>query len=134
MGCELGPEIADLMIDEYPILAIAASFAKSPSVFRGLKELRLKESDRLKLILLNLKKCGIKCSTKNNDLFIYPSESYEIKSNIIQTDFDHRIAMSFAVMGTKLGPLKIEDSDSINTSFPNFKDEFNKLGGKIFEK
>ncbi len=134
MGCELGPEIADLMIDEYPILAIAASFAKSPSIFRGLKELRVKESDRLKLILLNLKKCGIKCSTKNDDLFIYPSESYEIKSNIIQTDFDHRIAMSFAVMGTKLGPLKIEDSDSINTSFPNFKDEFNKLGGKIFEK
>ena len=134
MGCELGPEIADLMIDEYPILAIAASFAKSPSVFRGLKELRVKESDRLKLILLNLKKCGVKCSTKDDDLFIYPSESYEIKSNIIQTDFDHRIAMSFAVMGTKLGPLKIEDSDSINTSFPNFKNEFNKLGGKIFEK
>ena len=134
MGCELGPEIADLMIDEYPILAVAASFAKSPSVFRGLKELRVKESDRLKLILLNLKKCGVECSTKNDDLFIYPSVNYEIKSNIIQTDFDHRIAMSFAVMGTKLGPLKIEDSDSINTSFPNFKDVFNKLGGKIFEK
>ena len=46
-GCELGPEFADLMIDEYPILAIAASFANSPSVFRGLKELRVKESDRL---------------------------------------------------------------------------------------
>ena len=53
-GCELGPEIADLMIDEYPILAIAASFSKSPSVFRGLKELRVKESDRLELILRNL--------------------------------------------------------------------------------
>jgi len=131
-GCELGPEFADLMIDEYPILAIAASFANSPSVFRGLKELRVKESDRLKLILLNLKNCGVDCKSENDDLFIYPSKNYEIKNNIIQTDFDHRIAMAFSVMGTKLGPLNIRDSDSINTSFPNFKNELNKLGGKIF--
>jgi 5-enolpyruvylshikimate-3-phosphate synthase len=55
-GCELGPEFADLMIDEYPILSVAACFANSPSIFRGLKELKVKESDRLKLILLNLKK------------------------------------------------------------------------------
>ena len=71
-GCELGPEFADLMIDEYPILAIAASFANSPSVFRGLKELRVKESDRLKLILLNLQNCGVNCKIENDDLFIYP--------------------------------------------------------------
>tara|TARA_B100000900_G_C20578536_1_gene716410 strand:- start:464 stop:1762 length:1299 start_codon:yes stop_codon:yes gene_type:complete len=130
-GCELGPEIADLMIDEYPILAIAASFASSPSVFHGLQELRVKESDRLKLIIVNLKKCGVNCKAEDNSLYIFPSKKYEIKSNIIQTDFDHRIAMAFAVMGTKIGPLKIEESNSINTSFPNFKDEFNKLGGRI---
>ena len=120
------------MIDEYPILAVAASFANSPSVFRGLKELRVKESDRLKLIELNLQNCGVNCKTENDDLFIYPSKNYEIKNNIIQTDFDHRIAMAFAIMGTKLGPLKINDSDSIKTSFPNFKNEINNLGGKIF--
>ena len=131
-GCELGPEFADLMIDEYPILAVAASFANSPSVFRGLKELRVKESDRLKLIELNLQNCGVNCKTENDDLFIYPSKNYEIKNNIIQTDFDHRIAMAFAIMGTKLGPLKINDSDSIKTSFPNFKNEINNLGGKVF--
>ena len=131
IGCELGPEFADLMIDEYPILAIAASFANSPSLFRGLKELRVKESDRLKLILLNLQKCGVECKSENDNLFINPKKKYDVINNIIQTDFDHRIAMSFAVMGTKLGPLKIEDSDSINTSFPNFKDEFNKIGGNI---
>ena len=131
-GCELGPEIADLMIDEYPILAIAASFANSPSIFRGLKELRFKESDRLELILTNLQKCGVNCNIENDDLFIYPSKNYDIKSNIIQTDFDHRIAMAFAIMGSKIGPLEIKDSDSINTSFPNFKNEFNKLGGKFF--
>ena len=131
-GCELGPEFADLMIDEYPILSIAASFANSPSVFRGLKELRVKESDRLKLILLNLQNCGVDCKVENDDLYIFPSKKYEIKKNIIQTDFDHRIAMAFCVMGTKIGPLQIRDSEAIKTSFPSFKNELNKLGSKIF--
>ena len=131
-GCDLGPQFADLMIDEYPILSIAAAFAKSPSVFRGLKELRVKESDRLKLILLNLQNCGVNCKSENDDLFIFPSKEYQIKKNLIQTDFDHRIAMAFCIMGTKLGPLNIKDADSINTSFPTFKNEFNNLGGNIF--
>ena len=55
-----------------------------------------------------------------------------IKENLIRTDYDHRIAMAFAIMGTKIGPLNIKDSVSINTSFPNFKNEINKLGGNIF--
>ena len=66
------------------------------------------------------------------DLFIYPSKEYQINNNFIKTDFDHRIAMSFCIMGTKLGPLNIKDSDSINTSFPTFKDELTNLGGNIF--
>jgi len=131
IGCELNSEYADLMIDEYPILAVAAAFANSPSIFRGLKELRVKESDRLNLILMNLKNCGVNCETINDDLFIYPSKNYNIKNNVIRTDYDHRIAMAFAVMGTKIGPLNIQDSDSINTSFPTFKYELNKLGGNI---
>ncbi len=131
-GCELGPEFADLMIDEYPILAVAASFANTPSIFRGLKELRVKESDRLKLILLNLQSCGVKCEAVDDDLYIFPSKNYKVRNNVIRTNFDHRISMAFCVMGTKIGPLQIDDSDSINTSFPNFKDELNKLGGKVF--
>ncbi len=130
-GCELGSEFADLMIDEYPILAIAASFANSPSIFHGLKELRVKESDRLNLILLNLQNCGVECKSKEDNLSIFPSRKYKIKKNLIRTDFDHRIAMAFCIMGTKIGPLKIDDSRCINTSFPNFKDELNKLGGNI---
>ena len=130
-GCELSSEIADLMIDEYPILAVAASFADSPSIFRGLKELRVKESDRLKLILINLQNCGVDCKVLNDDLYINPSRNYEIKNNIIRTDYDHRIAMAFSVMGSKIGPLNITDSLSINTSFPEFKKEFNKLGGNL---
>ena len=61
------------------------------------------------------------------------NEAVTILTNIEEkTDFDHRIAMAFCIMGTKLGPLNIKDSDSINTSFPTFKDEFKNLGGNIF--
>ncbi len=130
-GCDLGEDISRLMIDEYPILSIAASFAKSPSIFRGLRELRVKESDRLKLINLNLLKCGVDNKIIDDNLFINPKEYYEIKSDNIRTDFDHRIAMSFAIMGTKIGPLNILDSNSINTSFPSFIEEFNKIGGMV---
>ncbi len=133
-GCELGAEFADLMIDEYPILAIAASFANSPSIFKGLKELKVKESNRLKLILINLQSCGVNCKIENDDLYIYPSKKYDLITNKIQTDYDHRIAMAFAVMGTKIGPLNIRDSDSIKTSFPNFINEINNIGGNIIEE
>tara|TARA_B110000438_G_C15612414_1_gene562805 strand:- start:88 stop:876 length:789 start_codon:yes stop_codon:yes gene_type:complete len=130
-GCELEPEIAKLMIDEYPILSIAAAFANSPSVFRGLGELKVKESDRLELIRLNLIRCGCDCKVINDDLFINPlNSSSPIKKNI-RTDFDHRIAMAFTVMGTKIGNLSIEDTGSINTSFPNFIKKFNDAGGNF---
>ena len=131
-GCELGPDMADLMIDEYPILSVAASFATSPSIFRGLNELRVKESDRLNLILQNLLNCGVDCHVNDNDLFINPTEKFEVKNNLIKTNYDHRIAMSFCVMGTKIGPLEISDPNSINTSFPTFKKELNKIGGQIY--
>ena len=130
-GCELDSEIAKLMIDEYPILSVAAAFANSPSIFKGLGELKVKESDRLELIRLNLKRCGCECKVINDDLLIKPSKTYKPINNIIRTDFDHRIAMSFAVMGSKIDNLFIEDSDSINTSFPNFIKVFNKAGGNL---
>jgi 3-phosphoshikimate 1-carboxyvinyltransferase len=131
IGCELDAGMAKFMIDEYPILSIAAAFAKGKSVFRGLKELKVKESDRLELIRLNLLNCGCDCEVINDDLIIKPSEEYIPKNNKIRTDFDHRIAMSFAVMGSKVGNLIIDDAESINTSFPNFIEKFNNAGGNI---
>ncbi len=131
-GCVLDSAIADLMIDEYPILSIAASFANSQSIFKGLKELRVKESDRLNLILTNLLNCGVDCKVIEDDLIINPSASYKVKNNNIRTDYDHRIAMAFCVMGTKIGPLKINEFESISTSFPTFTDEFKKIGGILF--
>ncbi len=131
IGCELNADMAKLMIDEYPILSVAAAFANGQSIFRGLGELKVKESDRLELIKLNLLRCGCECKIINDDLIIKPSNSFVPLNTNIRTDFDHRIAMSFIVMGTKIGNLKIDDITSINTSFPNFIDTFNKAGGNL---
>ncbi len=130
-GCELDENFAKLMIDEYPILSIAASFAESPSVFRGLSELKVKESNRLELIKLNLVRCGVDCKVSNDDLYIFPKKNVSIVNNEIETNYDHRIAMAFTIMASKIGKLKINHSSSINTSFPSFISEFIKIGGKI---
>jgi len=130
-GCELDAEMAKLMIDEYPILSVAAAFANGPSLFKGLKELKVKESDRLELIKLNLNNCGCECEVINDDLLIKPTKNYKPLDKNIRTDFDHRIAMAFTVMGSKIGELFIEDAESINTSFPNFINIFNNAGGNI---
>ena len=133
-GCELESDIARLMIDEYPILSIAAAFAKSPSVFKGLGELKVKESNRLELIRHNLHNCGIFCKVSGEDLFIDPTKKISPKENQIKTDNDHRIAMSFAIMGMKLGvDLYIANSEFIKTSFPNFLITFNSVGGNLIE-
>ena len=133
-GCELDRGMAKLMIDEFPILSIAAAFANSPSLFKGLDELRIKESDRLELIRYNLRNCGIYCEVNDNNLLIDPTKKFDCKSNIIKTNTDHRIAMAFAVLGTKLGVnLKIQDSEYIKTSFPKFSKEMNSVGGNISE-
>ena len=130
-GCELNKEMAKLMIDEFPILSVAASQANSPSLFTGLDELRVKESDRLELINHNLNNSGCHSNIKGNNLFINPAKNKEIVNPEIKTDFDHRIAMSFAVLGSKIGKLHINESESISTSFPTFKDQFNKAGGHL---
>ncbi len=130
-GCDLSDDMARLMIDEYPILSIAASFANSPSVFRGLSELRVKESDRLELINKNLNKCGVDSEIVGDDLFIKPKKIYEVNDTLIETRFDHRIAMAFTVMSSMIGNLEISESNCINTSFPMFKKIYNSCGGNI---
>ena len=132
VGCELDAEMAKYMIDEYPILSIAAAFAKGKSVFRGLKELKVKESDRLELIRLNLVNCGCDCQVINDDLIIKPSDTYIPKNNLIRTDFDHRIAMSFAIAGlVSKNPITILDTENVSTSFPDFLTLIKDMGLKI---
>ena len=84
------------------------------------------------MIRYNLENCGIYCKINNNDLFINPTKRFDCKSNIIKTNTDHRIAMAFAIMVTKLDVnLKIQDSEYINTSFPGFSIELNAVGGSL---
>lgn len=121
---------APSMIDEYPVLAVAASYAEGKTIMHGLGELKVKESDRLQAIYEGLAACGIKTSIDGETLSVEgatPQGGCTIKTN-----FDHRIAMSFLVMGmaSKL-PVHIDDGSSINTSFPGFAELMNSIGGQI---
>ena len=108
-------------IDEIPILSIAASFAKGLTVFKGLKELTVKESDRLKLIHENLNKIGVKSKIKNFDLYIYGNHGLKKGAGIIKHDNDHRILMSFYIsnMICKKNNI-IKDKSCVKTSYPTF--------------
>ena len=110
------------MIDEYPILAVACAFANGTSKLNGLAELKVKESNRLAMIADNLQNCGVEVKIGNDFLeikggFAMPKNVVEIK-----TAMDHRIAMSFLIMGLCLeNGVKIDDDEMIKTSFPNFE-------------
>ena len=123
------------MIDEYPILAIAASFSEGVTVMEGVGELRVKESDRLSAVEDGLKKCGVKCESTEDSLTVYGCEDGLPEGGaLVETVMDHRIAMSFLVMGmASKNPVEIDDGEVINTSFPNFVGLMNGLGAKIQE-
>ena len=101
--------------------SIAASFAKGLTVFKGLKELTVKESDRLKLIHENLNKIGVKSKIKNFDLYIYGNYKLKEGAAIIKHDNDHRILMSFFIanMICKKNNV-IRDKSCVKTSYPSF--------------
>ena len=114
------------LIDEIPALAIAMSVAKGKSVVKNAKELRVKESDRINSIVVNLRNCGIEVEEFEDGFAI---QGGTFQPAIIDSFGDHRIAMSFAIAGLLVG-MKIEDVESVNTSFPNFFDilaEFTKI-------
>ena len=119
------------LIDEFPILSIAAACAKGKMVMKRLEELRYKESDRLQAIYEGLKKCGVKVISKNNDLTIYGNVNIQGGCNI-NANQDHRIAMSFNILSliTKK-PVLVNGNASIKTSFPNFFHYLSSLGVKV---
>ncbi|MDX2073513.1 MAG: 3-phosphoshikimate 1-carboxyvinyltransferase [Alphaproteobacteria bacterium] len=123
-------ERAPSMIDEYPILAVAAAFAKGESVMHGLSELRVKESDRLNAITESLTGCGVTARAEGDTLYV--TGGVPKGGTTIATRLDHRIAMSFLVMGmASKEPVIIDDASAINTSFPNFISLMNGLGASI---
>jgi 3-phosphoshikimate 1-carboxyvinyltransferase len=122
---------APSMIDEYPILAIAASFAHGETHMQGLSELRVKESDRLSAIAKGLKSVGVEVSETDDSLTIQGTGSVIGGANI-ETALDHRIAMAFLVMGmASKKPIIIDDGVTIDTSFPDFTGLMNGLGANI---
>lgn len=124
---------APSMIDEYPVLAVAAAFAEGETRMSGLEELRVKESDRLAAVAAGLLANGIDCSEGANSLAVRGSPGGKgLGGGTVATHLDHRIAMSFLVLGLAAEhDVTIDDASMIATSFPAFRDLMCGLGAKI---
>ena len=122
-------KMAPRLIDEYPILFIAACFAKGTSNFKGIEELRVKESDRIKSMEDGLKPLGVKVSSTKSSVKITGNNSFKLNKKIkIDAKGDHRIAMSFYVLSQVLNKsFKIKDFNYVKTSFPSFTKTINTL-------
>jgi len=126
-GIEVPAEYAPSMIDEYPILAVLATQAKGKTKMLGLKELRVKESDRLSAINENLQRCGVYTTCGEDWLEVQYCENIRA-TEIIKSYHDHRIAMSFLILGfVSLDGIEVDDISMIATSFPDFFDKLKDL-------
>jgi 3-phosphoshikimate 1-carboxyvinyltransferase len=131
-GVDVPAERAPSMIDEYPILAVAASCARGTTRMHGLAELRVKESDRLAAIADGLRAAGVEAGIDGDTLIVEGCAGRPPGGGRIATRLDHRIAMSFLVMGLAAEhPVTIDDGGVMDTSFPGFIAMMNRLGGAI---
>jgi 3-phosphoshikimate 1-carboxyvinyltransferase len=130
-GVEVPPERAPSMIDEYLVLAVAASFAEGTTIMRGLQELRVKESDRLEATADMLRVNGVKVEISGDDLIV-EGRGHVPGGGLVATHMDHRIAMSALVMGLASDkPVKVDDTAFIATSFPDFIPMMRSLGAEF---
>jgi 3-phosphoshikimate 1-carboxyvinyltransferase len=130
-GVEVPPERAPSMIDEYLVLAVAASFAEGTTVMRGLQELRVKESDRLAATADMLRVNGVAVEISGDDLIV-EGRGHVPGGGLVATHMDHRIAMSALVMGLASDkPVKVDDIAFIATSFPDFIPMMGALGAEF---
>lgn len=131
-GVEVPAERAPSMIDEYPILGVAAAFASGRSVMRGLAELRVKESDRLAAIVAGLQACGVDAREEGDSLVVHGTGSPPRGGADVLAHHDHRIAMSFLVLGlASEQPVSVDSAEMIATSFPNFVALMRAIGAPI---
>jgi 3-phosphoshikimate 1-carboxyvinyltransferase len=122
---------APTMIDEYPILAVAAAFAEGTTRMRGLKELRVKESDRLAATVALLSRNGVAVEIEGDDLIVH-GQGRAGGGGLVATHMDHRIAMSALVLGlASEQPVQVDDAAFIATSFPGFVDMMRRLGADL---
>jgi 3-phosphoshikimate 1-carboxyvinyltransferase len=130
-GVEVPPERAPSMIDEYLVLAVAASFAEGTTTMRGLQELRVKESDRLEATAAMLRVNGVKVEIVGDDMIV-EGKGHVPGGGLVATHMDHRIAMSALVMGLASDkPVKVDDTAFIATSFPAFIPMMRGLGAEF---
>lgn len=130
-GVTVPADRAPSMIDEYPVLAMAAAFAEGTTVMEGLEELRVKESDRLAAVAAGLAANGVACEEGPSTLAV-TGRSGRIGGGTVATHLDHRIAMSFLVLGLAAdAPVTVDDAGVIATSFPGFLEMFADLGGDL---
>ncbi|MEZ7813932.1 MAG: 3-phosphoshikimate 1-carboxyvinyltransferase [Paracoccaceae bacterium] len=132
-GIEVPPWRAPSMIDEYPILSVVASFAQGKTVMCGIKELRVKESDRIDAMARGLKACGVQIEEDEDTLIVHGKGIGSVAGGALcTTHIDHRIAMSFLVMGLASNkPISVDDASPIVTSFPIFESLMGALGAKL---
>eukprot|EP01037_Dinobryon_pediforme_P014104 gene14104-14223_t len=131
LGVDVPASRAPSMIDEYPVLAVAASFAIGETRMRGLQELRVKESDRLEAVAAGLRAAGVTCAIDGDDLIV-AGKGHVQGGGMVETHLDHRIAMSFLVMGLASNlPMSVDDETMIATSFPSFKPLMARLGAQF---
>ncbi|MEO3387092.1 3-phosphoshikimate 1-carboxyvinyltransferase [Mesorhizobium sp. CAU 1741] len=132
-GTRVPPSRAPFMIDEYPVLAVAASFAEGETVMDGIEELRVKESDRLAAVARGLEANGVDCTEGEASLTVRGVPGGKgLGGGMVETHLDHRIAMSFLVMGlASHKSVSIDDRAMIATSFPEFMDLMTGLGAPI---
>lgn len=134
-GITVPAERAPSMIDEYPILSVVAAFAEGETRMEGLAELRVKESDRLSAMAQGLAACGVKVAEGKDSLTVtgdVTRKGAPLGGVRIAVKLDHRIGMSFLVLGMAARkPVEIDDAEAIGTSFPGFVDLMNGLGAMV---
>jgi 3-phosphoshikimate 1-carboxyvinyltransferase len=134
-GIAVPPERAPSMIDEYPILSVVAAFAEGKTVMRGVKELRVKESDRIDAMARGLEACGVRIEEDQDTLIVHGMGPGGVPGGATcATQLDHRIAMSFLIMGLAAKhPVSVDDASPITTSFPVFAPLMTRLGAMLSE-
>ena len=134
-GITVPAERAPSMIDEYPVLAVAASLAEGPTTMLGLAELRVKESDRLAAVARGLAACGVRFEEGPDSLVVHGSGGKRVRGTdgaSVETHMDHRIAMAFLMLGlaSEKG-VAVDDTGFIDTSFPGFVALMQSLGAEL---
>ena len=132
-GVNVPANRAASMIDEYPILAVAASSAVGTTFMSGIAELRVKETDRIKVMADGLRQCGVKVKYDNDSMQVTGGE---VSGGVtIAAQHDHRIGMSFLTLGAiATQPITVSGCSTIETSFPGFADRMSDLGAKIISE